>query len=96
MEFAKSAAALPRDGEGGKMRAAVPSLIGLQAVTNALAELDQLPASERGLGLDKAEVLIGRYSAELERIWDGLPPGVTELVSDARLALGAARAQQRG
>jgi hypothetical protein len=95
MDFAKSAVALPRDGEGGRLRAAVPALIGLQAVTHALAELDQLPPPERGVGLDRAEVLIERYGDDLRAIWNGtLPAQVSEVVRDARVALEAAAALQ--
>jgi hypothetical protein len=96
-EFAKSAVALPRDGEGGKLREAVPALIGLQAVAHALAELDQLPEEERALGLDRAEVLIGRYGAALAALWGAdMPSQVQEVLEDARLALRAARARQSG
>ena len=92
-DFAKSALAMPRDGEGGLLRQAVPSLIGLQALTHALAELGRLPQDERAVGLDRAEVLIGRYGADLALIWRRKPPAaVNEFVEDARLALAAARA----
>jgi hypothetical protein len=92
-DFAKSAVALPRDGEGGRVRQAVPSLIGLQAVTHALAELERLPEAERALGLDRAEVLIGRYDAAIAAIWAGepVPDSVAEFVSDASVALAGAR-----
>jgi hypothetical protein len=88
MDFARASVALPREGEGGKLRQAVPALIGLQAVTQALAELDRLAHGERALGLDRAAVLIGRYENELTSIWgDEIPPDVRELSSDARQAL---------
>src|SRR5258705_12300610 len=87
-EFAKSAVALPAEGEGGRLRRAVPAVIGLQAVTHALAELSLLPEGERAVGLDKASVLIARYSDDLSMIWDGRVPGeVGELALDAEQAL---------
>jgi hypothetical protein len=93
-EFAQSAVFLPRDGEGGRLRDAVPALIGLQAVTHALAELELLPEAERALGLDRAEVLVGRYGAELSRIWEGPPPpDVAEFEAHARAALVAQQAR---
>jgi hypothetical protein len=96
-EFAKSAVALPTTGQGGKLREAVPALIGLQAVTQALAELDQLPEGERALGIDRAEVLIGRYGVALAAIWGaGVPAQVQEVVDDARAALVGARALRSG
>jgi hypothetical protein len=90
-EFAKSAVALPTEGEGGKLRRAVPALIGLQAVTHALAELDRLPRDERAVGLDRASILITKYTGELTSIWSQEPPPeVAELASDARHAWDAA------
>jgi hypothetical protein len=92
-EFAKSAVALPTDGEGGRLRRAVPALIGLQALTHALADLNQLPKGERSVGLDKASILITRYTGELTSIWQGQgPPEVVDLASDARRAWEAAQA----
>jgi DNA-binding transcriptional LysR family regulator len=92
-DFARSAVALPREGEGGRLRQAVPSLIGLQAVTHALAELDRLPELERSVGLDRAEVLIGRYDAAIGAIWAGepRPDNVSEFVTDANAALEGAK-----
>lgn len=92
-EMAKSALALPQEGEGGRWRAAVAPVIGLQAITFALAELDRLPPGERAVGLDRAEVGARRYAAELHEIWKGmdLPGEVVALVEDAQRALAAAR-----
>src|SRR5262245_33826970 len=84
-EFAKAAVALPREGDGGRLRRAVPALIGLQAVTQALGELNRLPKYERAVGLDRATILINRYTGELTSIWQGQEPAeVAELASDAR------------
>lgn len=94
IEFARSAAALPRDADGKRLRACVPDLITLQAVWFALGELDQLPADEKSLGLDRAQVLIDRHAgAILERFArDGVPPLMAELVEDARTRLRQAAA----
>lgn len=91
-EFAKSALALSSEGEGGKLRRSVFALIGLQATTHALAELVWLPKSERAVGLDRAAVLIARYTAELNSVWEGgLPSEVRELTSDAEKAWESAQ-----
>ena len=91
-DFAKAALALPHEGESGKLRQAVPALIGLQAVTQALAELDRLPRSERAVGLDRAAILIKRYESELGTVWAGpVPVDMLELVADAKQALEAAQ-----
>jgi len=91
VQFARSAVALPDDTEGRAWRAAVPDLIRLQAVYFALGELGGLPADQRRLGLDRAEVLIERSADALRRAWDGGPPdAVDELVRDARSRLAEA------
>ncbi|MBN4082684.1 hypothetical protein JYS44_00450 [Phycisphaeraceae bacterium AH-315-B13] len=91
-EFAQSALALPDDDEGGRLKEAVPAIITLQAVTHACAELGQLEPDERALGADKAEMLLHKNAAELNRIWSGevMPDAIIEIVEDARLALRAA------
>lgn len=91
MEFAQSALALPKEDEGGRLREAVPSIIALQAVTHACAEMQALEDDELALGLDRAEMLIRQHAGELNRIWRGeeMPEGIIELVEDALLALQA-------
>jgi len=93
-DFARSAVALPKDGEGGRVRESVAPMIGLQAIVFALGEVHRLPASERSLGLDRAEVLIARHVRELHDAWRGhaMPRELQILISDARGALAAARA----
>ena len=88
-EFAQSALALPTQDEGGRLREAVPAIIGLQAITHALSELDELDTNERALGLDRAEMLIRQHAADVNRIWKGheIPEAVREMVDDALLAL---------
>ena len=42
-EFAQSALALPDDDEGGRLREAVPAIIGLQAVTHVTMQATPTP-----------------------------------------------------
>lgn len=86
IEFARSSVALPNDAEGERWRSSVAPIITLQAVTFALGDLDRLPAEERPLARDKAEMLIEQHVGQLEVIWRGvsLPPMLLELVEDAR------------
>jgi len=88
-DFARSAVALPKVGESGKIRRAVPAIIGLQAVTYALAEVPILPAQEQGVARDRAQVLINKYAAELAGIWEAqpIPAPVAESLDDARASL---------
>ena len=88
-EMAKSAVALPTEGEGGRYRRAVAPAIGLQAVTNALGEIDRVDPQERAFAIDRAEVSIRTHASELHEIWSGqdLPPTVRELIEDAADAL---------
>jgi len=91
-EFAQSALALPDNDEGGRLKEAVPTIITLQAVTHACAELGQLDTDERLLGADKAEMLVKKNAGEFNRIWSGevMPDAIIEIVEDAQLALRAA------
>lgn len=92
-EFAQSAGGLPPTGEGARMRACVPAIIGLQAITHALAELDDLPSDEYAVGQDRAEVVIRRHVDEIHHAWEAepLPEGLREIISDARLSLLATK-----
>ncbi len=89
VDFARSSVALPDDAAGRKLKASVPDLIQLQAVWFALQHLGDLPPDERALGRDRAGVLIERHAGALTgRFGDaGVPPGVAELIDDARAAL---------
>lgn len=92
--FAQSSLALPKSDEGERWRSAVASIVGLQAVTYALAELDKHDSDdERGFGQDKAEVLIRQHASELHALWRGepLPDELAMMISDARGALAAGR-----
>jgi len=77
-EFAKASVAFPRTPEGDAWRAAVPSVITLQAVAMALGELverlegpeAQRPArADVALALDKAGVLIDQHERTLLGLW---------------------------
>jgi len=87
-EFAQTAVALPTDGEGGRWRDAVASVITLQAVTHALAELDEIDPAERSVALDRAEIACREASGRLHELWRGeaLPEEVGALIDDSRIA----------
>jgi hypothetical protein len=91
-EFARASVALPRNAEGDRWRRAVPAIIGLQAVTYGLGEMDRLAPDERALGLDRAAVLIDRHAAELCALWGAAPARheLAELIADSRSALRVA------
>lgn len=89
MEVAQAAVALPPDAEGRAWRASIPSVIELQAVTFALADLASLAPEDRAVGRDRAAFLIERAAARLDAAWRGvpMPAPVLEMLSDASLAL---------
>ncbi len=96
--FARAAVALPKDAEGDRWRASVPAIIGLQAVTMALGELDNLAsasgaAGEYEVGVDRASVLVREHAGAINAAWRGelLPSGILELLEDARAALALVR-----
>ena len=93
IEFAQAAVALPDDAEGRMWRAATPAVIGLQALCMALRDVDRLPPDQRALGLDRAQLLIERHTAELNQIFADQPlhPTLSELLADAETALANAR-----
>ncbi len=92
MDFARSSVGFPKDGEGDRWRSSVAPVIGLQAVTFALSEVDRLSPSEHAAGLDRAEILIRDHAETLSGIWAGVPMPdlMLELLQDARTALQAA------
>ncbi|MFA9477068.1 hypothetical protein ACERK3_02050 [Phycisphaerales bacterium AB-hyl4] len=91
--FARQAVGLPDAGEGRLMRASVGDVIMLQAVWFALQNVDELPADERALGVDRAGVLVQRHGEALEQRWEGhaMPATMRELIDDARGAVERAR-----
>lgn len=94
-EFARSAVALPKDGAGGRWRESVPAIIGLQAITLALRDLDERELDEdRSLAIDTASVGVDRHAEALAGIWADTPwpDELHELLEDARRALVDAEA----
>lgn len=87
-EFAQAAVALPREGEGGRWREAVPAIITLQAVTHALGELDELDPAERPVAIDRAEISCRESVVRLNALWHGesLPEEVGAIIADSRIA----------
>jgi hypothetical protein len=92
LAFAKASIAFPQTPEGDRLRAAVPSIINLQAVTFALAELHLLPAADRSAAIDRAAHLIDQHASLLTGMFVAAPNAeITTLISDARAALVAVR-----
>ena len=88
IDFARSAVALPATAEGRLMRDSIADVIMLQAVWFALRNLGDLPAAERALGLDRAQVLIDRHSRVLRDRWGRhMPSTMAELIADAHAEL---------
>lgn len=71
------------------MKATVSDVITLQAVWFALGQLDELDASERAIGIDRAAVLIERSARSIEHHWADtpLPALIEELLEDVRVRL---------
>lgn len=92
---AQRALALPRTPDADRLRGAVPHLIGLQAIAHALGHADSLPADERALGLDRAELGFRDHSGAIHVLYDDSPDPMPEplvhAIADARAALSAAR-----
>jgi len=90
-EFARSAAALPEEGQAGIVRASVTDIITLQAVWFSLQHLDELDVAQRAIGLDRAAVLVERHATQLRARFEGtpMPDGLASLLEDAQAALRA-------
>lgn len=93
LNFAQAAVAIPKEADGDRWRASVPSIINLQAITFALADLGRLAPDERALALDKARLLIDEHAARLGAVWDGrlLSPALGEMIGDVEAAHAAAK-----
>lgn len=93
MDFARSAVALPDEGDLGRWKQVVPSIITLHAVAHALTELNELEPDERSVGLDRAGMLISEHVGLIHKQWRGemLPIELVELIDDARSAERLAR-----
>ena len=84
VDFARQAVGLPDDAAGRRLRDSVPDIIMLQAVWFALDELEDLPADEQALGVDRAGVLIDRHRGAIADRWPEAkwPATLRELVAD--------------
>jgi hypothetical protein len=91
--LAQEAVALPDVGEPGRVKRALPAIIGVNAVACALREIDELPDGERRAGIDKGEVLLKSYAAQIHEVWKGeaVHPSVQEMLDDARRELARAK-----
>lgn len=95
LNFAQASIAFPKTPEGDRLRAAVPSIINLQAVTFALAEIHLLPAQDRPAAIDKAAHLIDQHAALLIGLFARDPnTEITTLIHDARATLDALRSNR--
>lgn len=85
-EFARSAVALPTEGDAGRVRASVTDIITLQAVWFALQHMDELGPAERAIGLDRAGVLIDRHSTAVRKRFadDPMPQALSELMDEVK------------
>lgn len=92
-KLAQEAVALPDDGDAGRVKRALPAIIGVNAVACAMREIDLLPEGERALGVDKGEVLLRTYAAQIHEQWRGesLHDAVQEMIVDAQRALAEAK-----
>lgn len=96
LNFAQTSIAFPKTPEGDRLRAAVPSIINLQAVTFALAELHLLPQPDRPAAIDKAAHLIDQHATLLTDLFAKDPnPEIASLISDARATLDAVRSNRQ-
>ncbi len=95
MDLAQQALGLPGDAAGLKMRASVPDIVMLQAVTFALGELDHVPLDQRNLGLDRAALLIEHHAKQLQTRWPegSIHPELQQLINDAQHAWQQAAGQ---
>jgi hypothetical protein len=93
VRFAQASLALPEELHGERWRASVPAVINLQAVTFALADLDQIPLDDHALALNKAEIIIRESDEQIRRAWAGaeISPMLREIQRDANLALDVRR-----
>ena len=84
MAFAQSALALPDTANGRAWKAAVPSIITLQALFFALRESEELPSEEQAVGYDRSMVQMNDCIGKLKTIFEGesLHPMLTDLIED--------------
>ncbi|MFK7790097.1 MAG: hypothetical protein AB8C95_11480 [Phycisphaeraceae bacterium] len=87
-DFARSAVALPEEGQPGLVRQSVTDIITLQAVWFALRQMDELSDAERAIGLDRAGVLIERHRGAIEARFgkNSMPEDLESLLGDVSTA----------
>ncbi len=92
-EFARSAVALPEEGEAGLVRQSVTDIITLQAVWFSLRQMDELDRAEQAVGLDRAGVLITRHAAAIHNRFGEtpLPEDLRSLLDDVAEAYQSAK-----
>ena len=92
IQFAQSAVALPKTDQGQRWKDSVAPTIGLHALAMALGEIEKVNPDERSLAMDKSELGIKDYVAELNKIWrsEPMPEAIVELIEDAKDAWEAA------
>ncbi|MEM9066672.1 MAG: hypothetical protein AAGB51_14430 [Planctomycetota bacterium] len=89
--LARSAVALPEEGEGGDWKRSIPDIVGLQALACALGDAERLAADELAVAIDRASFQIDAHEQTLRRRWgERLPNGLAEMIADARIALVSA------
>jgi hypothetical protein len=78
--------AAPDDLDAARWRASIPEVVSLQAITFALGDLAQLPAADRPLARDRADLGVTAAASKLDEIWRGeeMPESVLEIAADAR------------
>jgi len=97
LSFAQASIAFPKTSEGDRLRAAIPSIINLQAVTFALAEVHLLQPADRPPAIDRAAHLIDQHAGLLAQMFAADPnPEIGTLIADAKAALNAARTTPPG
>jgi hypothetical protein len=98
--IAQASLALPETAENQRWKSAIPAIVGLQAVTFALGDLDRLAVDasgapgERALAIDKADLASRQFAKDLHTLWhDGpLPDELSLIIADARAAVRLAPA----
>lgn len=90
-EFARTAIALPQQGELGLLRQSIADIITLQAVWFSLQQMDDLDPLERPVGIDRAGVLIARHSTAIRKRFGQtpLPEDLKSLLDDVSLSYEA-------
>ena len=100
--LAQAGVALPDDGEGGRWKRSIQSIVGLHAIVAGLGEAADWPAADRAYALDAAGVGIAGHRQTLARVWaeggaedgagiDAVPASVAELLAEAEGTLERAR-----